>query len=120
LRRIASKREKEQEARESKERAAQCEVEQEAANARWWQAYEIYLQSPAWKTKRRLVMQRAEGICEGCRQDKATEVHHLWYPGGWKREILPGAEEWVRAEKLFHLVALCPACHADIHGKPDS
>jgi hypothetical protein len=77
----------------------------------WQQAYEIYRQSPVWCEKRRLVLQRAKKICEGCGCRPARELHHLRYPAN----CLPGSPEWIRSEKLFDLVALCEICHRDIH-----
>ena len=77
----------------------------------WWQRYEAYLQTPTWAEKRRMVLRRAHGICEGCGVRKATEVHHRTpYPPGW-----PGSKLWLRHEKLFLLVALCTECHQDLH-----
>lgn len=61
-----------------------------------------YLQSPEWREKRRLVLDRAKGMCDGCRVNRATQVHHLTYRH-WGREL------------LFELVALCDGCHALCH-----
>lgn len=61
-----------------------------------------YLASAAWKVKRDKVLRRANGVCEGCLETKAQEVHHLTY------------EHWGQ-ELLFELVALCPTCHAKCH-----
>ena len=70
------------------------------------QAREAYMNSPAWKDLRRLVMERAQGLCEGCRQADAAEVHHLSY-------------EHLGHEFLFELVALCRDCHSRYHAKGD-
>lgn len=67
--------------------------------------YTDYLNSAEWTARREKVMQRAGGICEGCRQRPATEVHHLSY-------------EHVTQEFLFELVAICGDCHARWHGQP--
>lgn len=64
--------------------------------------YESYLQTDTWRLKRRAVMERAGGICEGCRVKRATQVHHLTY-------------EMLGHEMLFQLVAVCDECHLDIH-----
>lgn len=64
--------------------------------------YEGYLLTPAWQEKRRLVFQRARGVCEGCRQKPATEVHHMTY-------------ERLGHEMLFDLRAVCRECHEAIH-----
>lgn len=67
--------------------------------------YAEYLQSEDWWERRTLVVERANGRCEGCRKAEAVDVHHLSY-------------EHVTAEFLFELVALCAACHERIHGGP--
>ena len=74
-------------------------------------AYEEYLQSPMWREKRWRVLERCRGICEGCGNRGAREVHHLRYPRG----CLPGSEQWVRREKLYDLVGLCEVCHGDVY-----
>jgi hypothetical protein len=61
-----------------------------------------YLKSPAWRRKRSKVFERSGGLCEGCREQPAKEVHHLTY------------EHW-QNELLFELVALCPVCHLLCH-----
>ena len=78
---------------------------------RWWEAYDRYLQTPYWQEKRRLVLRRANGFCEGCLKNKATQVHHTCYP----KDSKPGSRDWIRKEKLFHLVAICSGCHQDLH-----
>lgn len=70
----------------------------EGARAAYW----AYLQSPEWAKRRALVMERANGLCEGCRSAKATQVHHLTYAH-------------VFEEFLFDLVALCARCHERLH-----
>lgn len=65
--------------------------------------YADYLRSQEWAARREKVMQRAVGLCEGCRVKSASDVHHLSY-------------EHVTEEFLFELVALCGDCHARIHG----
>ncbi len=67
--------------------------------------YADYLRSAEWASRRERVMQRARGLCEGCRLLPAIDVHHLTY-------------EHVTEEFLFELVALCGGCHARIHGAP--
>jgi 5-methylcytosine-specific restriction endonuclease McrA len=66
-------------------------------------AYRGYLSSDPWQDKREKVMKRAGRLCEGCRANRATEVHHLHYDD-------PRGEEL-----LFNLVALCGDCHGKIH-----
>lgn len=69
--------------------------------------YDVYLQSPEWGRRRRLVMQRARGMCEGCGVHRATQVHHLHY-------------QRVGRELLFDLVAICDQCHAVAHTDDDA
>lgn len=64
--------------------------------------YAEYLMSQAWRDKRQKVMDRAGGICEGCRNAKATQVHHLTYAH-------------IFDELLFELVAVCDDCHSKAH-----
>lgn len=78
----------------------------EQGDSYYRQAHNAYLASPEWRDRRRRVMDRAQGLCEGCRQASATEVHHLSY------------EHWGH-EFLFELVALCGDCHDRIHAKGD-
>ena len=47
-------------------------------------------------------MERAQGLCEGCRRRPATEVHHLTY-------------EHVGDELLWELKAVCDHCHRRCH-----
>ena len=74
------------------------EQRQEAENQKWWNWFREYLRSPEWSRRRRLVLERARGICEACGQRQATEVHHLTY-------------DHVGNEPLFDLAAICHACH---------
>ena len=78
----------------------------------WWQRYNAYLLSPAWHTKRKRVMLRANGLCEGCGERPAAHVHHLRYP----QQCFAGSPEWAAQEKLFDLRAVCVRCHEEIHG----
>jgi hypothetical protein len=64
--------------------------------------YNNYMASQAWADKRRKVIERSGGVCEGCRERNADDVHHLTYIH-------------FRNEFLFELVALCRACHDRIH-----
>ena len=65
--------------------------------------YRAYLQTPEWRARARLVMERAGGFCEGCRKRRADAVHHTTYRN-------------IGNEFLFELLALCHACHARWHG----
>ncbi|MEP7348865.1 MAG: hypothetical protein ABI668_02810 [Sphingorhabdus sp.] len=64
--------------------------------------YAAYLSSPAWKAKRQKVLVRANGRCEGCGENSATQVHHLTY-----QHIYNGF--------LWELVAICDGCHDRVH-----
>jgi hypothetical protein len=63
---------------------------------------EAYMVSEAWRQKRAKVLQRCGGICEGCADAPAVEVHHLTY-------------DHFGDELLFELVGLCAACHKKAH-----
>lgn len=71
-------------------------------NTAWWKWYNGYLNSPEWASKRRLVLKRANNICEGCGTNPATQIHHLTY-------------DHAGHELLFELVAVCNTCHKVLH-----
>jgi 5-methylcytosine-specific restriction endonuclease McrA len=98
--RLAQENERNGRDREWRERAEQRERE----NGQWWNWYKEYLQSPEWDERRFLVMQRDDGLCQGCRKRPATQVHHLTYKHTSK-------------EFLWELVAVCDECHQRFHGK---
>jgi hypothetical protein len=89
---------------------------QAESKQRWWDDYTVYLQSPEWRAKRDKVMRRANGMCEGCGDRRAVQVHHLRYPQGCR----PGSPEWLAQEKLFDLRAICVDCHEDVHPRARS
>ena len=68
--------------------------------------YDQYLRSDAWAKKRESVLRRANGICEGCLEKRATQVHHLTY-------------RHIYRELLFELVAVCDKCHERCHEEYD-
>ena len=70
----------------------------------WWAWYDQYLQSPAWRDIRQLVLRRAHGRCEGCGRRPAAHVHHLSY-------------QHVGKEFLWELVAVCQECHDRVHAR---
>ena len=104
---IEAKERSEQLCREWEER----QREREEINRQWWQHYNAYLRTETWRGKRALVLERANGRCEGCGARRATQVHHRCYPQG----LLPGSPEWITQEKLFDLIAICDGCHEDVH-----
>lgn len=77
------------------------------ALSRFWEWYTEYLESPEWKSKRRRVLKRANGLCEGCGEREPTDVHHLTYRHKGN-------------EFMFELVALCVACHDKIHSEHEN
>jgi 5-methylcytosine-specific restriction endonuclease McrA len=79
-----------------------AELEQERKHREWWAWYNRYLTTAEWKARRALVLKRAGGLCEGCREARAQQVHHLTYAH-------------VGDEFLFELVALCSECHERLH-----
>lgn len=68
----------------------------------FFRQHDEYLKTPEWQKRRKLVLARANNLCEGCREAPATEVHHLTY------------ENW-QAEFLWELVAICHDCHERFH-----
>lgn len=86
------------------QRAVEYDAYQAARKAEFDGEYGAYLRSPEWAAKRRLVMKRCGGICEGCMVNPATQVHHLTY-------------DHVGDELLFELVGICRQCHEKVHAK---
>jgi hypothetical protein len=78
---------------------AEAELKTNALFAKDWGQY---LKSDKWKDKRERVLKRADYICQGCGQERASEVHHVTY----ERRFF---------EMLFDLVALCQTCHSLIN-----
>ena len=74
----------------------------EFQRAEFFKEYEKYLSSKEWRIKREKVLKRANGLCEGCGESEAEEVHHLSYKN-------------VGKEFLFELVAICTYCHEALH-----
>ena len=66
------------------------------------QKYREYLLTPEWRAKRKLVLERDQYRCQGCRAAPATQVHHLTYAH-------------VFSELLFELVSVCGPCHDKCH-----
>ncbi len=96
--------EKERQWEAARERAYAAEQDRRVAlDEAWRSLYDAYLGTDEWRRRRRLVIERAGGMCEGCRERTAEQVHHLNYTH-------------VCNEFLFELVAVCVDCHARIHG----
>jgi len=68
----------------------------------FWDWYTDYLQSDAWRAKRTQALKRDKGLCQGCLDRPATQVHHLTYAH-------------VGAELLFELISICDDCHERAH-----
>jgi hypothetical protein len=64
--------------------------------------YREYLNSPAWKARRRAVLERSGGTCERCRKYPVDEVHHLTYAHFFD-------------EPLEDLQGVCSGCHDFLH-----
>jgi hypothetical protein len=65
-----------------------------------------YLRSEEWHLRRKAVLQREDGLCQGCREARATQVHH-------RSDAYRQLREAGR-ELLCDLVALCDKCHAEV------
>lgn len=61
--------------------------------------YDDYMHSVAWRLKRSLVLERAQGVCEWCGDEsQRLDVHHKSY-------------EHFCQEPLSDLMAVCQKCH---------
>lgn len=68
---------------------------------RFFENYNKYLNSPAWKERREEVLKRDNYLCQSCLKARATQVHHLSY------------KHW-GDEPLFELISVCTECHERI------
>lgn len=100
VRRPEQERQRQEYARQQAER----ERMRQEQNAQWHAWYEQYLRTPQWLSRRAKVMERANGICEGCMVERATQVHHVTY-------------EHVGDEFLWELRAICRSCHERLHAQ---
>ena len=64
--------------------------------------YHEYLDTVDWEGLRKKVFSRSKGLCEGCLEKEATQVHHLTYAH-------------IGKEFLWELVAVCDECHERYH-----
>jgi len=74
------------------------------SNEGWNKLYHEYLLSSAWQSKRQLVIERANGMCERCQEERIVDVHHLTYDN-------------VFDEPLEDLQGLCRKCHTKAHNQ---
>lgn len=65
--------------------------------------YSDYLQTPEWKRRRSLALERANHKCQLCGKKNRLEVHHNSY-------------EHLGNEHDLDLVVLCARCHSHHHG----
>lgn len=75
---------------------------EERKREQWWGLYSEYLNSIEWRAKRRRALERDSGLCQACRSNEASEVHHTSY-------------RYVGSEPLYDLVSVCKSCHDDMH-----
>jgi 5-methylcytosine-specific restriction endonuclease McrA len=68
------------------------------------EAYDRYLRSPQWQGKKFDVFRRDGYICQICKSNPASQVHHLTY-------------ERFGDEPLDDLQAVCKPCHKEHHNK---
>jgi hypothetical protein len=66
--------------------------------------YQLYLCSREWDLKRESVIARSGGLCERCRHNEGTAVHHKTYAR-------------IYNERLTDLIHLCNDCHDFVHGR---
>lgn len=90
-----------------KKERERLEREREQQEREWRARYNRYMSSPEWREKASLVKKRANGICEGCGKNRATEVHHLTYRN-------------LGSEFLWELRAICRECHERVHASEGS
>ena len=83
---------------EAADRERQRLIEKDQEQALWWAEYNDYLQSGDWQARRLMVLERDGHLCQGCRRERATQVHHLTYVH-------------LGAEPLWDLIAVCTDCH---------
>lgn len=65
------------------------------------QKHQEYLKTPAWREKRKEVLERDGYMCQACLKRRASEVHHLTY-------------DHFGDEPLFDLISVCRQCHEKI------
>jgi hypothetical protein len=70
-----------------------------------YRTYKEYLKHPKFRVVRQEVIKRAGGVCEKCKERRATEVHHLKYP------------PWGTFDVPENMIAICHPCHCEVHGK---
>lgn len=95
---------KEREHNEWLARSSEASTFSRVQNAEWWANYNAYLETPEWKARRRLVLERDNYVCQGCLKARAIQAHHLTYAHLFD-------------ELLFELISICGPCHNKAHGR---
>lgn len=67
-------------------------------------SHSAYLNSTSWKIKRQSILTRDNFLCQFCKSELATQVHHLSYIN-------------LGNESDFELISVCSTCHQIIHNK---
>jgi hypothetical protein len=70
-----------------------------------YKTYWEYLNHPRFRAIRHEAMKFAGWLCQDCKQNKATEVHHIRYP------------PWGEFDSMENLIPVCHICHSKRHGK---
>lgn len=83
----------------------EAEQEKNEKSLIWWRNYNAYLKTPGWYKIRQAVLTRDNNLCQACLRNTATHVHHLSYD----------LYNQVGRSAAFELVAICRACHEQIH-----
>src|SRR5438093_87680 len=56
-----------------------CVEEKDRQRSQFLKRHDAFLKSEVWRKLRLKILDRAESLCEGCGEAKATQVHHLNY-----------------------------------------
>lgn len=90
------------EVRTSSETVLVSDVIQKTENETEKIDHQEYINSPKWKAKRQMVLERDNFRCRKCGTGKNLDVHHITY-------------ENIGNEPLDDLVTLCRNCHEEVH-----
>jgi len=73
----------------------------------WSEARRAVYKTHEWKTFRKQVLHRSKGVCEGCKSEKATEIHHIV-------RVYDDPSLVVTLKNVRHV---CKTCHELVHGR---
>ena len=90
------------EVRTSSETVLVSDVIQKTENETEKIDHQEYINSPKWKAKRQMVLERDNFRCRKCGTGKNLDVHHITY-------------EHIGNEPIDDLVTLCRECHESVH-----